>query len=159
MVQPPDDTPPPVDLPVVKRRLKAGLRRWSARLGLVGLGVVMGVESAPTWNAAGVGFLAIAVLVATFVAFSIEAEREIEAEVGPGRAEQKAAWAVAAARRHAAEIRQDATDEAERVRTDAQREAQLIVERARTAAMAIDPAAERQPRVRRPDRTPADDGR
>jgi hypothetical protein len=122
---------------------------WAGRFALIGLGFVLGVELGRGWGPVAVGVFALVVAALGAISSLINVDRELAPEIDEHKEREVSARAdslVRSAGERAAEVRRAAELEAEETLTAAQLEAKLIIERARTAAIALDRTHHKQDR-------------
>jgi len=133
------------------------LHTWSRRIVPLGLGVLLGAAMPGRYRAEVIALTILLVLtLGTVYSFTSPAPDEPVSGAHARRlararralAEADAILAQATAR--ADEIRQEAEQDAAETASTAELQARAIVDRARTIAAALDPAAEHEPRIRPP---------
>jgi len=127
------------------------LHAWTRRVTLIGVGLVVGVETAGAWAPVALAGVAIATVAAWITMYLADPNSQLTLPspraIGRRKAAADAAEKVRREREAAEAERRAAGEEAKQTLLAARQEAQLLVERARTVAAALDRSPARAPRV------------
>jgi hypothetical protein len=127
------------------------LHAWSRRVALIGIGLVIGVETAGAWAPVALAGVTIATVAAWITMYLADPSSQLTLPptraMGRRKAVADASERVRREREAAEAERRAAGEEAKQTLLAARQEAQLLVERARTVAAALDRSPARAPRV------------